>query len=254
MEINEILKNKDEIIAIKKAVVKHSDSVCTLPIKDVSETIKLALDGEESTFKRVIANTYYWLDSHGDVHVKGCFTKSIKESKIFHFDNHNHSFASKVGNVKSVKEVPFKWSDLGINKEGKTICVVGESELIEDYNCQVFDAYKNNEITQHSVGMIYVKLDLAINNPQEVEAYKVWNEIYPLLGNPEEADKMGYFWAIREAKLKEYSCVLWSGSNTLTPALSDKTEAEPITTETEPTNEVTQKLTENEFNNLLNKF
>ncbi|MEY3811740.1 MAG: hypothetical protein RIT11_857, partial [Pseudomonadota bacterium] len=121
MEINEILKNKDEIIAIKKAVVKHSDSVCTLPIKDVSETIKLALDGEESTFKRVIANTYYWLDSHGDVHVKGCFTKSIKESKIFHFDNHNHSFASKVGNVKSVKEVPFKWSDLGIDKEGKRI-------------------------------------------------------------------------------------------------------------------------------------
>ena len=255
MEINEILKNKEEVIAIKKATLKHSDSVCTLPIKDVTETIKLALnDEEESLFKRVIANTYYWLDSHGDVHVKGCFTKSIKENKIFHFDNHNHSFSSKVGNVKSVKEVPFNWSDLGIEKEGKTICLIGESELIEDYNCQVFDAYKNNEITQHSVGMIYVKLDLAVNNPTEVEAYKYWNEIYPLLGNQEEADKKGYFWIVREAKLKEYSCVLWNGSNELTPTLNSKTEAEVITPELEPVIETTQKLNENEFKNLLNKF
>lgn len=259
MNIDEIIKNKQEVIAIKKATIKHSDSVCTLPIKDVSEVIKLALNEDEDTQnKRVIANTYYWLDSHGDVHVKGCFTKSISENqnKIFHFDNHNHSFASKVGNVKSVKEVSFKWSDLGINKEGKTICVVGESELIEDYNCQVFDAYKKGEITQHSVGMIYVKMDLAVNNPSEIEAYKFWNEIYPLLGNPEEADKNGYFWIIREAKLKEYSCVLWNGSNSVTPVIADKTEADEVTSEIkeEPIEEITQKLDENEFKKLLNKF
>jgi hypothetical protein len=57
---------------------------------------------------KAVANTYYWLDSHGDVHVKGCFTKSIKEtlSKIFHLDNHDSSngFRSKVGNVKNVLE------------------------------------------------------------------------------------------------------------------------------------------------------
>ncbi len=257
MTIHEIIKNKEELIAIKKSAIKHSDCVSTLPIKDVSETIKLAMDGEESANKRVIANTYYWLDSHGDVHVKGTFTKSIKENigKIFHFDNHNHSFSAKVGNVKSVKEVSLNWSDLGINKEGKTICVIGESELIEDYNCQVFDAYKNNEITQHSVGMIYVKMDLAVNNPTETEYYKNWTDIYPLLGNQEEADKRGYFWVIREAKLKEYSCVLWDGSNSLTPTIEDKTEAVEDTTEIKEPSIDTQSEQQKELlKELLNKF
>jgi hypothetical protein len=243
MTVEEIIKNKEELIAIKKMSIKHSDTVCTLPIKDVSETIKLAMD-EDTINKRVIANTYYWLDSHGDVHVKGCFTKSIKENanKIFHFDNHKHSFSDKVGNVKSVKEVSLKWSDLGVTKDGNTICVIGETELIEDFNKQVYQAYKNNEITQHSVGMIYVKIDLAVNNPTETEYYKNWNDVYPLLGNPEKADQNGYFWVIREAKLKEYSCVLWDGSNSMTPTIQDKTEAEEITSEItkEPTIEVTQ--------------
>ena len=243
MNVEQIIKNKEELVAIKKMAIKNSDTVCTLPIKDVSETIKLAME-DETTNKRVIANTYYWLDSHGDVHVKGCFTKSIKESgnRIFHFDNHKHSFADKVGNVKSVKEVAMNWIDLGIDKEGKTICLIGETELIEEYNKQVYQAYKNNEITQHSVGMIYVKIDLAVNNPTETEYYKNWNDVYPLLGNPEKADQNGYFWVIREAKLKEYSCVLWDGSNSLTPTIEDKAVAEVITIEErpEPIIEITQ--------------
>lgn len=241
MTVEEIIKNKSELIAIKKGVIKHSDTVCTLPMKSISETIKLEM-GEDTTNKRVVANTYYWLDSHGDVHVKGIFTKSIKESVIFHFDNHNHSFASKVGEVKSVKEIIVNWQDLGVEKEGTTICLIGETELIEDYNKQIYNAYKNNQITQHSVGMQYVTIDLAVNNPLETEYYKRWNEVYPMLGNPDKADEMGYFWIVREAKLKEYSSVLWNGSNSLTPTIEDKTEAEEITSETtiEPTTEVTQ--------------
>lgn len=241
MTVEEIIKNKSELIAIKKGVIKHSDTVCTLPMKIISETIKLEM-GEDTTNKRVVANTYYWLDSHGDVHVKGIFTKSIKESVIFHFDNHNHSFASKVGEVKSVKEITVNWQDLGVEKDGTTICLIGETELIEDYNKQIYNAYKNNQITQHSVGMQYVNIDLAVNNPLENEYYKRWNEVYPMLGNPEKADEMGYFWIVREAKLKEYSSVLWNGSNSLTPTIEDKTEAEEITSETttEPIIEITQ--------------
>lgn len=255
MTIQEIIKNKEELIAIRKMAVKYSDSVSTLPIKNVSETIKIALNEEEdSIYKRVIANTYYWLDSHGDVHVKGCFTKSIKENqkRIYHFDSHKHSFSLKVANVKSVKEIAIKWVDLGIEKEGKTICVVGESELIEEYNKQLYDAYKNNEVTQHSVGMLYVKMDLAVNNPTEIEYYKNWNEIYPLLGNQKEADSRGYFWIIREAMLKEYSSVLWDGSNSLTPTLENKNEPLENTQENEPT-EVTQEQKQL-LQNLLKKF
>jgi len=255
MTLEEILKDKQEAINIKKSAYKHSDNVCNHIIKDGDENVtKIILEDEEqNNTVKVIANTYYWLDSHGDVHVKGCFTKSIKEStnKIFHFDNHEHSFNSKVGKVKSVKEVNVNWSDLGVEKEGKTICVIGETELIEDYNCQVYDAYKNNEVNQHSVGMQYVNLQIAVKQPQEVEAYKLWNEIYPMLGNQELADNMGYFWVVKEAKLKEYSCVLWQGSNSLTPTVKN-IEAVEDTSKIEPLKD-TQNEQKQFFINLLKK-
>lgn len=256
MTLEEILKNKQEAINIKKSAYKHSDVVNNHIIKEDSENItKMLLDDEEQdNIVKVIANTYYWLDSHGDVHVKGCFTKSIKENqgKIFHFDNHEHSFNSKVGNVKSVKEVNINWTDLGVQKDGKTICIIGETELVEDYNCQVYDAYKNNEINQHSVGMQYVNLQIAVKNPQEVEAYKLWNEIYPLLGNPETADKLGYFWVVKEAKLKEYSCVLWQGSNSLTPTVKNIDAVNNDTSNNEPSKD-TQEEQKQFFINLLKK-
>ena len=256
MTLEDILKNKQEAINIKKSAYKHSDVVNNHIIKEDTENVtKLVLDDEEQdNVVKVIANTYYWLDSHGDVHVKGCFTKSIKENvgKIFHFDNHEHSFNSKVGNVKTVKEVNVNWTDLGVQKDGKTICVIGETELVEDYNCQVYDAYKNNEINQHSVGMQYVNLQIAVNNPAEIEAYKLWNEIYPMLGNPETADKMGYFWVVKEAKLKEYSCVLWQGSNSLTPTVKDIDAVDNNTSNNEPSKD-TQKEQKQFFINLLKK-
>lgn len=230
MTVEEIIKRKDELINIKKTTIKYSDYVINVPLKEVENAFKVAVvnaetEVEEKSTVKVIANTYYWLDSHSDVHVKGCFTKSISESlpagKIFHFDNHNHSFSAKVGNVLDTTETKVNWKDLGVEKEGKTICVIGKTELIEDYNCQVYDAYENNQINQHSVGMQYVNLQLAVNSPTETEAYKLWNEVYPLLGNPEVADGQGYFWVVKEAKLKEYSCVLWNGSNVLTPTIKN---------------------------------
>ncbi len=250
MTIDEMVKNKSDLIALKKIAVKHSDIVLNSPLKDNEELEKsISLPGiKNDDLQKLIANTYYWLDSHGDVHVKGCFTKTIKENKtkIFHLDNHNseNGFRSKVGNVKDIVEKNIPWESLGIDKEGNTICVIGFTELIEQYNKQVYDAYKSGEIDQHSVGMQYVVLEMAVNNPLYVGEFAIWNEIYPLLGNPEEADKNGYFWVVREAKLKEYSCVLWSGSNSLTNAVSNKdTEAvidDTLKNENEPSND-TQK-------------
>jgi hypothetical protein len=262
MKIEDIVKNKTELINIKKGALKHSDNVINHSIKDFSDVSKVELkEVEESSNVSIIANTYYWLDSHGDVHLKGCFTKSIKESlpanKIFHFDNHNHSFASKVGNVKDVKEVSILWNDLGVSKEGFTTCLIGETELIEDYNCQVYKAYLNKEITQHSVGMQYVTINLAVNNPANIEEYKLWNNIFPLLGNQQTALDNGYFWAVSEAKLKEYSCVLWNGSNSLTPTISVVENIEPSEDthkeDIEPSNDTLEDQRKQFFINLSKK-
>lgn len=244
MTIEEIVKNKKELIALKKTTIKHSDPSINIPLKELTANKEIKIDGYENLCK-AIANTYYWLDSHGDVHIKGCFSKTIKENlkSIFHLDNHNseNGFRSKVGNVKDVLEIEVPWSAFGIEKEGNTISVLGVSELIEDYNKQVFDAYKNGEVTQHSVGMIYVNIALAVNNEKYDEEYKEWLVNYPKLGNPEKADKEGYFWVIKEAKLKEYSCLLWDGSNILTPTAKDNNEPSNDTQKAEPSND-TQKV------------
>ena len=257
MTIEEIIKNKAELINIKKGVIKHSDVVLNSQFKDSDGVIKLEYsESNDSNTVKVIANTYNWLDSHGDVHVKGCFTKSIQESlpsnKIFHFDNHTHSFSAKVGNVKNVTETKVNWSDLGIDKEGKTIVLIGETELIEEYNCQVYKAYKAGEINQHSVGMQYIDLQLAVNNPANIEEFKVWNAVFPLLGNPDFAISQGHFWVVKEAKLKEYSCVLWQGSNSLTPTMKEDIEAVEDTSKIEPLEDTLN--TQKQFIiNLLNK-
>lgn len=260
MTIAEIVKNKVELSNIKKLAIKHTDGVSNRPLKDsdsISKSMELPNE-DDNALQKVIANTYYWVDSHQDVHVKGTFTKSIKENlpKIYHLDNHDskNGFRSKVGNVKDIQEVEVKWEDLGIKKQGKTICVIGTTELIEDYNKQVFDAYKNGEIDQHSVGMVYLDMQLAVNDKQYPEELKAWNEVYPLLGNPEEADILGFFWVQKQAKLKEISCVLWDGSNALTPAIKN-TEADTITLENDEAEQSLQKqVDETSINEFLKRI
>lgn len=122
MTIAEIVKNKVELSNIKKLAIKHTDGVSNRPLKDsdsISKSMELPNE-DDNALQKVIANTYYWVDSHQDVHVKGTFTKSIKENlpKIYHLDNHDskNGFRSKVGNVKDIQEVEVKWEDLGIKK------------------------------------------------------------------------------------------------------------------------------------------
>lgn len=260
MTISEIVKNKVELANIKKLAIKHTDGVSNRPLKDsnnIIKSIELPND-DDNALQKVIANTYYWLDSHQDVHVKGTFTKSIKENlpKIYHLDNHDskNGFRSKVGNVKDVQEVEVKWEDLGVKKQGKTICVIGTTELIEDYNKQVFDAYKNGEIDQHSVGMVYLDMQLAVNDKQYPEELKAWNEVYPLLGNPEEADRLGFFWIQKQAKLKEISCVLWDGSNALTPAIKNTEAVDDTLENNEPLKDTQTEKQEQLLKELLKKF
>jgi hypothetical protein len=263
MTVNEIINKKAELIALKRLQVKHSNGVLNnLPLENkVSTKMKPnpnCKDGGEleCLTVKVVGNTYYWLDSHGDVHVDGCFTKSIKENanKIYHLDNHKHSFSDIVGKVEMIEEIQVKWQDLGVDKQGKTTCLVMTSEIEEDYNCKVFEAYKENKINQHSVGMQYIKMDLAVNsndiNAKEEKA--TWDKYYSMLGNPEKADEEGYFWVVKEAKLLEISALLWDGSNSLTPTIN--IEIEPLdNTQNKDKNEPSIDTQKQFFINLLTK-
>lgn len=231
-----LITNKQELFDLKKSATKWADGVSVLD-GEVCKALTadhLPKDDIESgvIHRTIIGNTYYWLDSHDDVHVKGIFTKTIKENadRMRHTHDHVQQITAKVGQFERVYEKEVAWKDLGVNKAGSTICLLADSAIKQKWNAQIFDEYASGGIDQHSVEMIYVKMALAINDKDEKEEYKNWQSVFPLLGNPEKALEQGFFFIQSESKLKAISCVI-EGSNSLTgtiePDKSTQSNIEP---------------------------
>ena len=238
--------NKSAIIDMKKSVIKHADAVTfSIPKempKSVSKDYLFANDEPNGIIKRtIVMNTYNWLDSHDDVHQNNLFAKSIKErgNKIPHLHDHLFQLDARVGMPISWQEKAVPWSDLGVDLPGNTMCLLCESEIMKELNEQVYKDYLVGRIDQHSVGMQYVKLDMAINDPDFENEYKVWQSTIDQIGNKSTAIDQGYYFAVYEAKLAEGSAVLL-GSNELTPTLGQK--FQPQSTETKDRNESPKTL------------
>lgn len=244
MTIKEIIERKSELIALKKAEIKTVKGGLSALIQ--GNVSKGVYENGDSALKRtIIGNTYNWMDSHDDVHAKGVFTKTIKErgNQIFHLHDHEFKLTSKVGEPIKVYEDAVEWKDLGVDKLGETQALFMDSEILKDYNERIFAEYKNGKINQHSVGMQYVKIDLAVKDEEYEEEYKVWTDNIDQLGNRERAEDKGFFWLVREAKLIEISAVLM-GSNSLTPTINEPSQD---TQKNEPP-QSTQKEVEKLFN------
>lgn len=227
LSLKEILANKAEVIRLKKAQVKFTDALkYTLPHGE-GITVKADANGTTDTndiiYRTIVGNTYLWMDSHDDVHIPGIFTKSINENEksILHLHDHLYRLTAKVGSPQKVYEKEINWTDLGVAKAGFTTALLMDTAIKKGLNTQIFEMYKDNEINQHSVGMSYVKLALAVNDQKEKEEFNTWNKYINLIGNQDKALSKGYFWAVTEAKLFEISAVI-AGSNELTPTLQPK--------------------------------
>jgi hypothetical protein len=235
-ELAYVRKNKSQIIELKKAQLKHGLPTNVLEFKNDSVIKSLTTnfkDDVSGAIKReLIASTYYWMDSHRDVHVGFMFKKSIEErtKKVFHLHDHKHEITATVGTIEKLEERLVPWIDLGVSKNGETICLIATSDISKEDNEKVFNLYKNGKVDQHSVGMVYVNIGLASNDADYPEEKALWDMYYSLIGNQEEVDKYGYFWCIKEAKLIEISAVLM-GSNELTNTVEN----------IEPSNVDTQK-------------
>ena len=229
-KIKQILANKAEVIRLKKATAKQF--IIGLSGSGSTNLTTKNEDTEDVIKRQIVGNTYLWLDNHDDVHVPGVFTKTIKENQntIVHLHDHIHEITAKVGEITNVEEKQIAWKDLGIDIEGNTTSLVIESDIIKDYNPLVFNGYKRGTINQHSVGMQYVKMELAANYPDDEAAFKEWEKWYDKLGNKENADELGYFFVVYEAKLIEVSAVI-NGSNRLTPTLQNETPEKALMTE-----------------------
>ena len=233
-KIKDLVENKAELISLKKAEIKTVKGGLNAVIPNKSTTTKGVFKNNDKSLERtIIGNTYMWFDSHEDVHAKNVFSKSIKERKnnIFHLHDHEFKITAKVGDPLDIYESEIKWKDLNVDKEGSTDALFMDTEIFKEYNAQIFNEYKKNKINQHSVGMQYVKIDLAVNDESFDDEYKVWSENIDQIGNKEKAEKKGYFWFVREAKLIEVSAVLL-GSNELTPTMAQDKQADSESLET----------------------
>jgi len=224
-------ENKEQLIAQKKAIFKKSDSF-NFAIQQTNEITKELSEESNAIKVKAVINTTNLLDSHNDVHLKGLWAKSISENKsIVHLQEHQMTFKNRIAWGKDLKISikKYTWKELGYDFDGTTEALEFESIIRKEINPEMFDLYKKGYVTNHSVGMMYVKVILCINDEGAGAEFEAWQKYYPEVVNKEQADSLGYFFAVKEAKVIEGSAVVL-GSNWATPTLSieDKSVFEPM--------------------------
>jgi len=258
MTIEEIVRNKATLIAQKKAAIKYADGCIYASLDSnsgemVSKSSIDVTDINEIEVKAAI-NTTNILDSHGDVHIKGLWNKSLKENKmIMHIQEHQLKFDKIIADGKdlktSVKTMSFK--ELGYKMDGDTQVLFFDSIVKRNRNLYMFKQYADGNVQNHSVSMRYVKMELAVNNEDYKEEFAVWQKYYDTIANKSDAEALGYFWAIKEAKIIEGSAVP-IGSNKITPTLEVNEAAKTGTSKTIEPPEGTQKISKSVIINILN--
>ena len=170
-----------------------------------------------STSSRIVTgffNSYNFFDSDKDVLIMGSAKKSIEErgvnstavAKIKHALNHD--LTTLVGKLQVLEETT-KNGITGIYFESKIAnTTLGNDTLIN---------YKEGIYDNHSIGFKYNQLSLIESEKNPV----AWNEVLSKLVNPQEAEKFGYLYLVKEINLFEGSTVAF-GANSLTPFLGVK--------------------------------
>jgi|ERR1051326_2575129 hypothetical protein len=233
-----LVENKSQLIAQKKSMVKKTDAVESSAIlynvqgETITKAVSTQIPSDATSVRvKVVGNTAYYLDSQKDLLIPNCWNKTIKDRAglIPHLHDHIHELDAEVGDVAKIYSQDVSLTDLGINRKGSTQSLMMESDVQKSYNPKVFQKYKSGRIKQHSIGLLYVSIDLAINDEESEKEFALWNKYIDLVINKDEAEADGFMWIVSEIKLLEISCVLF-GSNKLTPTLEVKadTKEEPL--------------------------
>lgn len=218
-------ENKAILIAEKKATMKKADAfsfAVDIPGKtSASKAETASIEDANAIAAKVVMNTTNLMDSHDDVHFPGIWTKTLKENKnIMHIQEHKMAFDSIIsdGSDLSAKVQNYSWKELGYGFQGDTQALIFNSTIKRNRNEYMFKQYADGNVKNHSVGMQYVKIFMAINDQDYKEEFDIWNKYIDKVANRDVAEQKGYFWAVTEAKLIEGSAVP-VGSNYATPTL-----------------------------------
>lgn len=219
--------NKAMLEAAKKSQTKQADSVSFHLIEVAQDgTVTKAearpelLELSEFPVKSVI-NTTNVFDSHHDVHIPGLWKKTLAEKRINYLvQEHQMKFDHIISDRVKAFTRSMTFKELGFDYSGITEALIFDSVIEKDRNPYMAEQYAKGRVKNHSVGMQYVKIELAINSDSKYdqEEKAVWDKYINQIANKAEVEENGYFWAVTEAKLIEGSAVP-IGSNFVTPTI-----------------------------------
>lgn len=219
-------ENKETLIAQKKMITKEADAIVFTPEVFNAKGDSFKAENVDATTinklqLKLVINTTNVMDSHSDVHLKSIWKKCLNEKKNFYLlQEHQMKFDHIISEDVNASVKTMNWNELGQNYKGNTEALIFDA-TIDKRNEYMFNQYAKGYVKNHSVGMRYVKIDLAINSDSkwDIEEKEIWDKYIDQIANKEEAEEKGYFWAVSEAKIIEGSAVP-IGSNTITPTLS----------------------------------
>lgn len=236
----ELVANKQLIIDNKKSAVKYSDCVRLSTVKETTKAEQLP-----ANLLYPVINTTNYMDSHGDVHAKGIWSKSVNEQagKLYYVLDHDLDIDSVISYPKNVNPmvVEMAWSDLGVDYKGTTDALIYEITLTGSEPSSFRRALVEGNL-QNSVRMQYINVILCVNDSEYEQERANWDKYRKEVVNGELADEVGYFWYVTEAKIvKEGSAVLF-GSNDQTPVLTSIDKKEPTKVTPNINNGVTKRI------------
>lgn len=225
-----LVENKDQLLSLKKSAVKFTDELEYGLVGDFTESGDVVKannpvnNPDLTELKvRVVMNTTGIFDSHGDVHIKGIWKRTLDHNnRKLHLQEHKRNFADVISDDAEAYVKTIMWKTLGYNYEGSTQALIFDSIVKQSRNEEMFRQYKNAWVKQHSVGMGYSELFMCINSEEQwAKQYRDnWEKYIDNVVNKDDVDSKGYFWAVTEAKLIEGSAVVM-GSNWATPTLDN---------------------------------
>lgn len=257
MDQTRFIKEKlNELTEIKKAEYKtKSEPLLSSDLftKEFSPLIE-DISGDFIEVKTVINSTNV-IDSHLDLHMAEIWNKTVKDNPYsHHLKQHENKFESVISKRAKSYNEKTNFNKLGLNKDFATVANINQFILNRSKMPFMFDAYKNGDVEQHSVGMMYVNLDIAFYDEDSEKNMNFFKEMKAKAVNPDVADEYGYFWVVYEANKREGSAVVF-GSNSITPTLYVKN-YEPSSSDTRKNAEAasSKALQENQvkfFTNLI---
>jgi len=223
--------NEETIISLKTSTVYKSidkgQGVFNLPLIPKNEADKARY---KAGYIYPVINSTQWLDSHGDVHLKGCYKRTVnnQQGKVYYIDSHLKGLSNIITKRQDIEMYidNVEWSLLGKNIDGTTQALlfkIAEENVKTDY----LSLIKEDKSLQNSFAMRYIKVRMAVNSNDKafVENKDFYDNVIDTIANKEEAEKAGHFFGVEElAIVGEGSlCPVIGGSNSATSVIQIET-------------------------------